>query len=101
MRRDRWEEVALTHQHSFLPVLGRYAQELQSDGGKFMLTGVTDDLNEQLGRPKYRELLVTREKGDAEKKKKGGWVTPTSPRGLILSTLTPIRLDLLQAKLLR
>jgi sulfate permease, SulP family len=42
---------------TFLKVLGRYAQELQSNDGKLVLTGVSDDLNEQLGRSKYWELL--------------------------------------------
>jgi sulfate permease, SulP family len=40
---------------TFLNVLGRYAQELQDNGGKLVLTGVTDDLNEQLRRSKYWE----------------------------------------------
>jgi len=42
---------------TFLKVLGRYARELQSNGGKLVLTGVSDDLNEQLGRSKYWELF--------------------------------------------
>jgi sulfate permease, SulP family len=42
---------------TFLKVLGRYAQELKDNGGKLVLTGVTDDLNEQLRRSKYGESL--------------------------------------------
>jgi SulP family sulfate permease len=42
---------------TFLKVLGRYARELQSNGGKLVLTGVSDDLNEQLGRSKYWEVF--------------------------------------------
>jgi sulfate permease, SulP family len=42
---------------TFLKVLGRYAQELQGNGGKLVLTGVTDDLNEQLRRSIYWESL--------------------------------------------
>jgi SulP family sulfate permease len=41
---------------TFLKVLGRYARELHSNGGKLVLTGVSDALNEQLGRSKYWEL---------------------------------------------
>ncbi len=42
---------------TFLKVLGRYARELQSNGGKLVLTGVSDNLNEQLGRSKYWEVF--------------------------------------------
>jgi len=42
---------------TFLKVLGRYARELQSNGGKLVLTGVSDDLDEQLGRSKYWEFF--------------------------------------------
>ncbi len=42
---------------TFLKVLGRYAQELQSNGGKLVLTGVSDAPKEQLGRSKYWEVL--------------------------------------------
>lgn len=42
---------------TFLKVLGRYTRELQSNGGKLVLTGVSDALNEQLGRSKYWELF--------------------------------------------
>ena len=42
---------------TFLKVLGRYARELHSNGGKLVLTGVSDALNEQLGRSKYWELF--------------------------------------------
>ena len=42
---------------TFLKVLGRYAQDLQSNGGKLVLTGVSDALKEQLGRSKYWEVL--------------------------------------------
>ena len=41
---------------TFLKVLGRYARELHSNGGKLVLTGVSDALNEQLGLSKYWEL---------------------------------------------